>query len=60
MTTFAQWLDAFIEEKGLDLEQTFKVEGPHGGPTGYRSGWPRHELKRDAFESVAGSGSGGR
>jgi hypothetical protein len=28
--TFINWLDTFISEKGLDLEQTFEVEGPSG------------------------------
>ena len=31
MTTFAKWLDTFVEEKQLDLEQTFAVEGPEWG-----------------------------
>ena len=26
--TFNNWIDTFIEEKGIDLEQTFEVEGP--------------------------------
>lgn len=26
--TFDKWLDTFIEEKGLDLEHIFEVEGP--------------------------------
>lgn len=28
---FNKWLDTFIEEKGIDLEQTFDVEGPQWG-----------------------------
>lgn len=28
--TFEKWLDTFIEEKGLDLEHTFEIEGPLG------------------------------
>lgn len=28
--TFAKWLDTFLEEKGIDLEQGFEVEGPSG------------------------------
>ena len=28
--TFATWLDTFIEEKGIDLERTFEVEGAGG------------------------------
>ena len=27
---FANWLDTLIEEKGIDLEQGFTVEGPSG------------------------------
>lgn len=27
---FSNWLDVFIEEKGLDLEETFTVEGKSG------------------------------
>lgn len=30
-TTFNEWLDIFIEEKGIDLEKTFSVEGPEYG-----------------------------
>ncbi len=29
-STFTTWFDTFIEEKGIDLEQTFSVEGPSG------------------------------
>jgi len=29
--TFNQWLDTFIEEKGIDLEQSFETEGPEWG-----------------------------
>ena len=28
--TFATWIDTFINEKGLDTDQIFKVEGPSG------------------------------
>jgi len=28
--TFNKWLDTFISEKGIDLEQSFEVEGPSG------------------------------
>lgn len=28
---FNKWLDTFVEEKGLDLEKNFKVEGPEYG-----------------------------
>ena len=28
--TFSKWLDTFIAEKGLDLEQAFEVEGASG------------------------------
>jgi hypothetical protein len=28
--TFDKWLDTFISEKGIDLEETFTVEGPSG------------------------------
>jgi hypothetical protein len=28
--SFNKWLDTFIEEKGIDLEDTFEVEGPSG------------------------------
>ena len=28
---FARWLDTFLSEKGIDLEQYFSVEGPTGG-----------------------------
>lgn len=27
---FNQWLDTFIEEKGVDVDQGFEVEGPSG------------------------------
>lgn len=27
---FANWLDTFLEEKGIDLEHGFEVEGPSG------------------------------
>ena len=29
--TFNKWLDALIEEKGLDLEMTFEVHGEEWG-----------------------------
>ncbi len=29
--SFNTWLDTFISEKGLDLEQVFEVEGPDWG-----------------------------
>lgn len=28
MSQFNEWLDTFVEEKGIDLEQSFTVEGP--------------------------------
>ena len=28
--TFTKWLDTFIQEKGIDLEESFTVEGPSG------------------------------
>lgn len=28
--TFNQWLDTFINEKGIDLEQLLEVNGPSG------------------------------
>ena len=28
---FNEWLDTLIEEKGLDIEHTFEVEGPEWG-----------------------------
>lgn len=28
--TFTKWLDTFLSEKGIDLEQTLTVEGPSG------------------------------
>jgi hypothetical protein len=28
--TFSKWLDTYIEEADLDLEQVFNVEGPSG------------------------------
>ena len=28
--TFAKWLDTFISEKGIDLDQTLTVEGSSG------------------------------
>lgn len=28
--TFSAWIDTFISEKGIDLEQNLKVEGPSG------------------------------
>jgi hypothetical protein len=27
---FSEWIDTFLEEKGLNLEETFEVEGPSG------------------------------
>jgi hypothetical protein len=30
MASFGRWLDTFLEEKGIDLEETFEVEGPSG------------------------------
>jgi len=27
---FNQWLDTFIEEKGIDLEETFNITDPQG------------------------------
>ena len=29
--TFNKWLDTFIEEKGINLEQSFEAEGPGWG-----------------------------
>lgn len=29
--SFNTWLDTFIEEKGIDLEENFEVEGPTFG-----------------------------
>lgn len=50
MATFNQWLDTFIEEKGIDLERSFEVDGPSGWnliPVGCVveaiHGAPRHE-----------------
>ena len=31
MTDFNKWLATFVEEKGLDLDFTFEVEGPGWG-----------------------------
>ena len=28
--SFKTWLDTFIEEKGIDLEESFEVQGPSG------------------------------
>lgn len=28
--TFNKWLDTFVSEKGIDLEQVLEVEGPSG------------------------------
>jgi hypothetical protein len=28
---FCTWLDTFVEEKGIDLERTFEVEGKDWG-----------------------------
>lgn len=28
--TFATWIDTFVNEKGLDTDQIFEVEGPSG------------------------------
>jgi hypothetical protein len=30
MTDFVQWLDTFVDEKGLDPDHIFEVEGPSG------------------------------
>jgi hypothetical protein len=29
-TSFTKWLDRLVDEKGLDLEQAFEVQGPSG------------------------------
>ncbi len=31
MTTFNQWLDTFVSEKGLDTDHIFEVEGKEWG-----------------------------
>ncbi len=31
MTTFSKWLDTFIDEKGLSLEEVIEVQGPVWG-----------------------------
>lgn len=31
MSGFNSWLDTFVEEKGLDVEHRFDVEGPEWG-----------------------------
>ena len=31
MTDFNKWLDTFVEEKGLNLDHAFEVEGPEHG-----------------------------
>ncbi|BBX87977.1 hypothetical protein [Mycolicibacterium aubagnense] len=31
MAGFTAWLDTFVDEKGLDLEHRFDVEGPEWG-----------------------------
>ena len=45
--TFSNWLDTFVEEKGLDLGHTFEVEGdgglnliPLGAVVGMMQTWP--------------------
>ncbi len=45
--TFNNWLDTFIEEKNLDLDHTFEVEGdgglnliPLGAVVGMMQTWP--------------------
>ena len=30
MSNFTKWIDTFIEEKGIDLEQTFEFENASG------------------------------
>lgn len=30
MAAFQKWLDTFLDEKGLDLDETIEVEGPSG------------------------------
>lgn len=30
MSSFVAWLDTFVEEKGLDRDEHFDVEGPSG------------------------------
>lgn len=30
MSSFVAWLDTFVEEKGIDLDEHFDVEGPSG------------------------------
>tara|TARA_R110002167_G_scaffold246639_1_gene452224 strand:- start:52 stop:294 length:243 start_codon:yes stop_codon:yes gene_type:complete len=45
--TFNNWLDTFVEEKGLDMNHTFEVEGegglnliPLGAVVGMMQAWP--------------------
>jgi hypothetical protein len=30
MSSFKKWLDVFVEEKGIDLEEVFSIPGPSG------------------------------
>lgn len=30
MSAFNNWLETFLEEKGVDLEESFEIEGPSG------------------------------
>ena len=41
--TFNRWLDTFISEKGIDLEETFEVAGPSG---------PNHMAYEHVIEAV--------
>jgi len=52
MQTFSQYLDALVDEKPLDLERIFEVEGPSGTnsiPLGCvidaMKGAPKHEQR---------------
>jgi hypothetical protein len=38
MSAFNNWLDTFIQEKGIDLEQRFDVEGPVWGTNSFDYG----------------------
>jgi hypothetical protein len=43
---FANWLDTLIEEKGIDLEQGFTVEGPSG---------PNYMMYENVVDAIKGA-----
>lgn len=53
MSSFASWLDTFIDEKGLDLEHRFDVEGSQWGNNSIPLGCVVDVAKRCSSEEQA-------